>query len=352
MTSVIQMRTFWDKQPVPQDGIVYEGGHELEKERNIVIEPLSLPSGFSWSECSLEEAHILLAEHYVRDETFKLSYSLETLRWAAEVPGYKNKGIRHDESGELIGYISSIPIKVRVCNDILKMVQINFLCVHPSFRSEGFAPLLISEIKRIANTNDIWQAVYTAATKIPTPMIKSSYWHRFLNVKRLIKCGFYQTDRLREKYFEIRGNSQFREMTTKDIPKVTRILEKYFKQFKIAPVIDKEWVKYWILPTHAYVNDNTDDFISFYDIPYHRVDETDTIRQAYAFYMVGEVYNDAFILARNKGYDVFNTLDVGENQTNLESMKFMKGTGSVYYYLFNWLPSSNINLEDVQLKLP
>jgi glycylpeptide N-tetradecanoyltransferase len=82
------------------------------------------------------------------------------------------------------------------------------------------------------------------------------------------------------------------------------------------------------------------------------VDGRDTVRQVYAFYMVGNVYNDAFILARNQGYDVFNTLDIGQRGYDLEKLKFIRGTGYVYYYLFNWLPSCAIGHEDIQLKLP
>jgi glycylpeptide N-tetradecanoyltransferase len=343
------MRTFWDKQPVPQDGYTYESGREIEKEKVITHEPVSLPQGFSWCKPPLEEAHKLLHDHYVCDETFRLSYSLETLKWAAS---HENRGIREDASGTLIGYISSVPTKVRVCQDVLPMVQINFLCVHPDYRDRGFAPVLISEIKRIANTENVWQAIYTAVTKIPGSVAKSSYWHRFLNVKRLVKTGFYQTNRLREKYFEIRGNSQFRRMTHRDVPKVTKVLKKYFEGFKVAPHIDKEWVKHWMLPIHSYVNDETDDFISFYEIPYDRVDGRDTVKQVYSFYIVGDVYNDAFVLARNQGYDVFNTLDIGQSGEDLEKLKFLKGTGHVYYYLFNWLPSSPLGPEDIQLKLP
>jgi glycylpeptide N-tetradecanoyltransferase len=68
--------------------------------------------------------------------------------------------------------------------------------------------------------------------------------------------------------------------------------------------------------------------------------------------MVGDVYNDAFVLARNQGYDVFNTLDIGHSGEDLEKLKFLKGTGHVYYYLFNWLPSSLMDSGDIQLKLP
>ena len=144
----------------------------------------------------------------------------------------------------------------------------------------------------------------------------------------------------------------FRKMTPKDVPKVTKILKKYFEKFKIAPVIDEQWVRHWLLPIHSYVNDETDGFISFYEIPYDRVDETDTVKQVYGLYMVGDVYNDAFILARNQGYDVFNTLDVGTDPEDLEKLKLMKGTGHVYYYLFNWGLHENPDLKDIQLKLP
>ena len=346
------MRTFWDKQPVPQEGCGYEGGKEIEKDQIVVEIPHKLPNGFMWCEPSSEEAHKLINEYYVRDETFKLSYSMDTFKWAAEAPGYKNIGIRESDTNTLVGYISSVPATVRIENKELKMVQINFLCVDPKHRSKGFAPILISEIKRLANCNDIWQAIYTAVTKIPTPLTESICWHRLLHVKNLIKSGFYKTNRPREKYFELHGNSQFRKMKTKDIPKVTKILQNYFKQFKIAPVINKDWVKRWILPINSYVNDETDDFISFYDISYNRLDETHEIKQAYSFYIVGDVYNDAFIIARNLGYDVFNTLNVGHTRDNLEKLKFIEGNGHLYYYLFNWMTQDTIDLEDIQLKLP
>lgn len=347
------MRTFWDKQPVPQEGIKYENGQEIDKSREVATESQKLPNGFSWKVCSVEEAHPLLNEQYISSDSSKIKYSLETLKWAAESPGYENRGIIRDETQELIGFISSVPNKIRVCDDILSMVQINFMCVHDDFRTMGFAPIMISEMKRIANTKGIWQAVFTAVTKIPTPIVKSRYWHRILNVKKLSDIGFYKvTNKTKQKYLEVRGTSQFRKMKTKDIPKVTIILQNHFKQFKIAPVIDKEWVKRWVLPINSYVNDLDNTFISFYDIPNEMNDQTYTIYQAYSFYMVGDVYNDAFLIAKNLGYDMFTTLDIGQSIHNLEKHKFLSGDGSIYYYLFNWLPSSSISLEDVELKLP
>lgn len=42
------------------------------------------------------------------------------------------------------------------------------------------------------------------------------------------------------------------------------------------------------------------------------------------------------ILAKNAGFDVFNALDIMDNQTFLKELKFGIGDGSLHYYLYNW----------------
>lgn len=37
-----------------------------------------------------------------------------------------------------------------------------------------------------------------------------------------------------------------------------------------------------------------------------------------------------------KGFDVFNALDLMENKTFLEKLKFGIGDGNLQYYLYNW----------------
>lgn len=37
-----------------------------------------------------------------------------------------------------------------------------------------------------------------------------------------------------------------------------------------------------------------------------------------------------------KGFDVFNALDLMENKTFLEKLKFGVGDGNLQYYLYNW----------------
>lgn len=40
--------------------------------------------------------------------------------------------------------------------------------------------------------------------------------------------------------------------------------------------------------------------------------------------------------APQKGFDVFNALDLMENKTFLEKLKFGIGDGNLQYYLYNW----------------
>lgn len=45
----------------------------------------------------------------------------------------------------------------------------------------------------------------------------------------------------------------------------------------------------------------------------------------------------AFVnLFLQKGFDVFNALDLMENKTFLEKLKFGIGDGNLQYYLYNW----------------
>jgi glycylpeptide N-tetradecanoyltransferase len=341
------VHTFWDKQPVPRDGT---GSGEIEDTRETSKKTTKLPEGFVWSPCSLKEVCTFLNAHYVGNDTFRMGYTVGNLKWSVN----ESVAIRKQGTGELVGYISSAPVTMNVETKVIDMVQITYLCIHTEYRTMNFAPILITEIKRRANRKGVWQAIYTAQTKIPTPITKAHYWHRFLNVKRLVQTGFHKTNRLRESYYEVRGPCKclWRKMTLDDVPKVTQILQKHMSTFKIAPVIDETYVMTWLLPIHSYVNDETDDFISFYDVSYDRVDGTGSVKQVYKFHIVGDVYNDAFLLAKNLGYDVFNILDVGIDAESLEKLKFMKGNGFVFYYLWNWNLSERIEPKEINHIIP
>ena len=99
-------------------------------------------------------------------------------------------GVRQTSNKRLRAFISGIPAAVRVHGRSVLMCEINFLCVHKKLRSKRLAPVLIKEVTRRVNRRNIWQAVYTAGVVIPKPVGACRYWHRSLNVRKLIEVEF------------------------------------------------------------------------------------------------------------------------------------------------------------------
>lgn len=79
-----------------------------------------------------------------------------------------------------------------------------------------------------------------------------------------------------------------------------------------------------------------------------------SLKAAYSFYNAStstpwtQLMNDALVTAKKNGFDVFNALDLMENKTFLESLKFGIGDGNLHYYIYNWrcpnMPSQHVGL--------
>lgn len=133
----------------------------------------------------------MLYENYVEDDDsmFRFAYSVKFLkyennicyqffRWALTPPTWRkiwHVVVRVKDSGKFVAFISGIPMTMKLQDKPVSMVEINFLCVHKQLREKRLAPLLIKEITRRVNLTDIWQAVYTAGIKIPTPVSTARY---------------------------------------------------------------------------------------------------------------------------------------------------------------------------------
>uniref|UniRef100_A0A670ZDH7 Glycylpeptide N-tetradecanoyltransferase n=1 Tax=Pseudonaja textilis TaxID=8673 RepID=A0A670ZDH7_PSETE len=306
---------FWDTQPVAK----------LSK---FIAEPYSLPQGFTWDTLDLssaevlKELYMLLNENYVEnDNMFRFDYSAEFLLWALRPPGWLPQwhcGVRVSSNRKLVGFISAIPAHIRIYDSEKKMVEINFLCVHKKLQS-----------KRV-NLEGIFQAVYTAGVVLPKPVATCRYAHHSNDTK----------------------TSGLRPMEQKDIKAVQELINNYLKQFNLTPVMDEEEAAHWFLPQDHIIdtfvvessNGVFTDFLSFYTLPstvmHHPVYKS--LKAAYSFYSVHtetpllDLMNDALIKAKMKGFDVFNALDLMENKTFLEKLKFGIGDGNLQYYLYNW----------------
>lgn len=72
----------------------------------------------------------------------------------------------------------------------LRVIEINFLCIHKKLRSKRLAPVLIKEITRRINQTGIFQAVYTAGAYLPKPVTTARYYHRSIQAKKLVEIEF------------------------------------------------------------------------------------------------------------------------------------------------------------------
>ncbi|KAG5832289.1 hypothetical protein ANANG_G00289510 [Anguilla anguilla] len=275
-------------------------------------------------------------------------------------------GVRVNSNKKLVGFISAIPANIRIYDTEKKMVEINFLCVHKKLRSKRVAPVLIREITRRVNLEGIFQAVYTAGVVLPKPVGTCRYWHRSLNPRKLIEVKFSHLSRNMTmqrtmklyRLPEAPKTAGLRPMTQKDVGAVHRLLGEYLRLFHLTPVLSPEEVEHWLLPRENIIDtflvENQEgvvtDVLSFYTLPStimnHPVHHS--LKAAYSFYNVHtttpllDLMGDALILAKSKGFDVFNALDLMENKTFLEKLKFGIGDGNLQYYLYNWkCPSMN-----------
>ena len=342
-----------------------------------------MPKGFEWSEVDITdpdqrtEVYDLLYQNYVEDDEcmFRFDYSRDFLTWALTPPGYVKQfhlGVRSSKSNRLMAFITGVPAKVRVYNEEKDMVEVNFLCVHKKLRSKRLAPVLIKEITRRVNHTGVFQAVYTAGVVLPGHVASCRYYHRTLDAKKLVEVGFTRvpprmTMARMQKLYKLPSETAIttlRPMTKEDVPAAHKLVVEHLKKFKLSVVFTQEEFAHWLLPREGVVSsfvnavktkneDGTEeeeeetitDFCSYYHLHSSVLNNAkhSTLHAAYSFYNVAttvgitELMRDCLILAKNEGHDVFNALDLMENDRFLGDLKFGMGDGNLQYYVYNWL---------------
>ncbi|EIN07254.1 N-myristoyl transferase [Punctularia strigosozonata HHB-11173 SS5] len=410
---------FWGTQPVPQLGGVRVTVHDVCEEppladgyieppkprEEVRQEPYPLPKDFTWSlmdisdSVQLNELHELLSGHYVEDPNaaFRFLYSPEFLRWALMPPGYHKEwhiGVRVASNKKLVAFISGVPVTMRVRDNLIHASEINYLCVHKKLRSKRLAPVLIKEVTRQCNLKGIFQAVYTAGVLLPTPVTTCRYFHRSLNVPKLVDVKFMGVPRNMTLARMIRLNKLptsphlaghgLREMEEADVPEVAELYARYMKRFDLSVLMTLDDIRHHLLSgkgtghkaepfagrradqvTWTYVVENPEthkitDFFSFYFLPSTIIDNPkhNLLEVAYLFYYatdvaflpdgdsggrlkkrLNELVGDALIIADQAKFDVFNALTLMDNVDFLSEQKFGQGDGLLNYYLYNWRTS-------------
>lgn len=371
-----KQHAFWYTQPVSKytEEVKEEESGPINSNTDVETvrkRPLALPDGFEWVELNLEDEadmpqlYTLLHDNYVEDDDnmFRFDYKPEFLLWSMTPPGYKKDwhiGVRVTSSKRLVAFISGIPVTVSLNGTELRVAEINFLCVHKQLRSKRLAPVLIKEVTRRINLCGIWQAVYTAGIVIPKPVASCTYWHRPLDIKKLVNAKFsYIGNRMTiaraQRLYKLGNEGEavnVRPMEPKDVKGVQAMLEVYLPAFKLHPIYTAEEVAHIFLPKedimYTYLSTKEDgtvtDLISFYCLESSVLHDPKigNLKAAYAYYNFATTVSykalmaKALELAQEHHFDVFNMLDMMNNQEIFKDLKFRDGDGQLHYYTYNW----------------
>ncbi|KAJ7063841.1 acyl-CoA N-acyltransferase [Mycena amicta] len=343
--------------------------------------------------------------HYVEDAdaTMRFKYTSEFLHWALTPPGYFKEwlvGVRVSANKKLVAFIAGTPITLRVRGKVFAAGEVNYICIHKKLRSKRLAPVLIKEVTRQINLKGIFQAIYTAATVIPTPISVCRYYHRTLNTRKLVDVGFTYVPRSSTVARVARSNllpsttkiPGLREMldTQADIDGVKTLFEQYMQRFDLVPVMpEREEIRHWFVSgrgegevlggpgqlkrrekqvTWTYVVENPathkiTDFFSLYYLPSSLLHppkpEYHTLEAAYLYYYatdapeagvtdrIRELLGDALIVAQQAGFDVVNAMTVMDSVPALADLKFGKGDGLLNFYLYNWRTAPLAGMDSV-----
>lgn len=244
----------------------------------------------------------------------------------------------------------------------IQAVEVNFLCIHKSIRDTRLAPMLIKEVTRRVNLSGTFQALYTAGRLLPEPIATARYFHRPLNFTKLLETDFAAIPLgatladMKDRYRVSKSSIVLRVMEEKDLPACYEIFLQYTRNFDLAPKYSLEEFSHWILPRmdllYSYVveddNGKATDFVSFYSLPSTVLGNElhFKINIGYLFYYgvsdttkLEPIVQALLTKAKEAGFDVFNALDIMDNQVFLKALNFAIGDGSLHYYLYNWKTS-------------
>ncbi|KAA8497915.1 Glycylpeptide N-tetradecanoyltransferase 2 [Porphyridium purpureum] len=370
---------FWNTQPVPKldDESIFDmqKGCPIEPDRpveDIQKKPHALLSHFEWEELDLQhepildQLYALLSENYVEDDDagFRFDYSKAFLSWALFPPGWRKDwhvGVRVKASGKLVAFISAVPVLLHVREHAQSMPEINFLCVHKKLRSKRLAPVLIKEITRRVHLTGCFQAVYTAGSYLPRPLTANQYYHRSLNTKKLVEVGFSRLPPNMPLSRMIRLNNVpektktpgLRAMEERDVEAACALINRQSEKFQLRIEWSVAEFRHWHLEragvVYCYVVENPDshqitDVISFYVIPSTviRHDKHKTLDAAYLWNYgtektaLTELMRDMLVVASKIKIDVFNALNMKQNESFFKELRFNAGDGILHYYVYNW----------------
>jgi glycylpeptide N-tetradecanoyltransferase len=355
---------FWNTQPVDisKNSIESKPIQELTIDQ-IQKDPYTLPKGFEWSiidltkEEELNELQVFLATYYNYDDEEPdriLDYSKEFLKWFLMPPNYFPDlivGVKCNN--RLVASICGIPMMLNIYGKIIDTIEINFLCIHPKLRQKRLAPVMIKEVTRRTNLHNIWQAFYTGEKDLPNCLISYNYYHRPLNIPKLVDLDFLECPKKLSliNYSRLfntieKTNINIRKLQESDCEMCCEKFNEFHKKFKLSIFFKLDYFKQHFLPLESYVvetNNVITDFISFYSVPLliknNKHKEIKKFNVYYYFHTETKLeilMENSLYLLKQKGADLVNCLEQYDNKEFIDKLKFKEGTLDLNFYLYNW----------------
>lgn len=137
------------------------------------------------------------------------------------------------------------------------------------------------------------------------------------------------------------------------MPQIHKLYTEYMKQFTVYPELSLDEITHFLTPRKDVVGcfvvedpetKKVTDFVSFFHIKSSVIKNPkyDSFTATYCNYYATTktdlklLMENAMVAARNQDGDVFNALEVMNNSTFFDELKFARGDGTLHYYFYNW----------------
>ncbi|KAI4290915.1 glycylpeptide N-tetradecanoyltransferase [Pancytospora philotis] len=342
---------FWNTQPV---GLGAGGAGEPKQ----ATERVKLPAGLAWDEVAdIAEITEFLKQNYVEDSDAQLrfQYSGAFFQYLFGDPEHKSAYSLGVRSGErLVGYLLAKAHSLTIDGAAKRVVSVNFLCLSREYRSKSIAPLLISEITRIANGYGIFQGVFTGPSDLGFAVAGTTYHHLFLDPVKLYACGYAENLVVDSHDYAVREGTRL--AADADMGTLHGLYAGSSQQYRIFESFSEPLFAHVFKNRpgifHTLYNAEHQEFASVFLIDTLCLENGESFTTAYLYYWHGSpaIVRDAACYARANGVALFNALDLASNGPLIRPLKMLEGSGHLEYHLFNW-PTGKIATSDLNFIL-
>jgi glycylpeptide N-tetradecanoyltransferase len=330
----------------------------------------------------LNEVTNFINNNYVVDdkEKFSLFYEAHFIKWALGLTG---ELLVLKYGSHIIGTVGFTIRNMIVESHTGTFGEVNFLCVHPKYRTinvkkenkstKQLVHVLIDEsVRRIVNKGTT-KGIFTTEKYIPTPSAAIRFYHRPLNYKKLFKYKFTilsgDIESVHARFSEkVEPQDYYKEATKEHLKDILVLYNEYTIKYNISIKYSEEELEHYLFSPHTktYImkskNGDIVDFVSYYLLSQSVLGTTEKIKGAYLFlYSCNKeeiqllASNVIRLVVRDTDCDVFNATDVMNNSDFLLSTtkfadeesdqedyeksydhKFIKGSGKLNLNFFNF----------------